>query len=167
LPIAETRRGNISAYIPTNLISITDGQIYLSADLFNQNIKPAIDVGLSVSRVGGAAQTPIMRQVSGQLKLTLAQYEEVAHFARFGAEIDRATQQQINRGLRLREVLKQPAFRPLSLAQQVLILYAVDHGYLDEVPIEEIAHYEEDLWYFARREHLGVIRAIEEHKRLD
>ncbi len=167
LPIAETRRGNISAYISTNLISITDGQIYLNADLFNQNIKPAIDVGLSVSRVGGAAQTPIMRQVSAQLKLTLAQYEEVAHFARFGAEIDRATQQQINRGLRLREVLKQPAFQPLPLARQVLILYAVDHGYLDDVPIEEIAHYEENLWHFARREYLGVIRAIEEQKRLD
>jgi F-type H+-transporting ATPase subunit alpha len=130
LPIVETRRGNIQAYIPTNLISITDGQIYLSPDLFNQGIKPAIDVGLSVSRVGGAAQTSVMRKVSGRFKLALAQYEEVAHFARFGTEIDelQATRQQIVRGERLREALKQPAYSPLSLAQQVLILYAADRG---------------------------------------
>ncbi|MFH1086000.1 MAG: F0F1 ATP synthase subunit alpha, partial [Chloroflexota bacterium] len=119
LPIIETRRGNIHGYVPTNLISITDGQIYLDADLFNQNLKPAIDVGLSVSRVGGAAQTPIMRQVSGQIKLDLAQYAEIAHFARFGAEIDRATQQQITRGQHLQEPLRQTAYEPRSLAQQV------------------------------------------------
>ena len=167
LPIVETRRGNIQAYIPTNLISITDGQIYLSPDLFNQNIKPAIDVGLSVSRVGGAAQAPIMRSVSGQLKLALAQYEEVAHFARFGAEIDRATRQLITRGTRLREVLKQPAYSPLSLPQQILILYAAGRGYLDDLPLEEIARYERELWQYAQREYLGVIRRIVEQQTLD
>lgn len=167
LPIVETRRGNITAYIPTNLISITDGQIYLSPELFNQNIRPAVDVGLSVSRVGGAAQTPIMRKVSGQLKLTLAQYEEVAHFARFGAEIDRATRQQITRGLRLREALKQPAYAPLSLAQQILILYAAGQGHLDELPLEQVPIYETQLWEYAQREYRGVIRRIEEQHVLD
>ena len=166
LPIVETRRGNIQAYIPTNLISITDGQIFLSPELFNQDIKPAVDVGLSVSRVGGAAQTPIMRSVSGQLKLMLAQYEEVAHFARFGAEIDRATRQQITRGLRLRDTLRQKAYSPLSLAQQVLILYAAAEGYLDEVPLEEIARYEASLWVFAQGEYRSVIRRIEESAEL-
>ena len=167
LPIIETRRGNIQAYIATNLISITDGQIYLSPELFNQNIKPAIDAGLSVSRVGGAAQAPIMRQVSGQLKLSLAQYEEVAHFARFGAEIDRATRQQIARGTRLREVLKQAAYSPLSLPQQILILYAAGQGHLDDLPLEDVARYELKLWEYAQREHRGVIRRITEGHRLD
>ncbi len=167
LPIVETRRGNITAYVPTNLISITDGQIYLSPELFNQNIKPAIEAGLSVSRVGGAAQTPIMRRVSGQLKLMLAQYEEVAHFARFGAEIDRATRQQITRGLRLREVLKQPAYSPLSLSQQVLILYAVGEGYLDEVELDQITRFEQDLWEFAQREYPGVVRRIAVDQKMD
>jgi len=142
LPMVETRRGNITAYIPTNLISITDGQIYLTPELFNQNVKPAIDVGLSVSRVGGTAQTPIMRKISGQLKLTLAQYQEVAHFARFGAEIDRTTRQQITRGERLREVLKQPAYAPLPLARQVLILHAAGQGYLDDLPLSQVSRYD-------------------------
>jgi F-type H+/Na+-transporting ATPase subunit alpha len=167
LPIVETRRGNITAYVPTNLISITDGQIYLSPELFNQNIKPAIEAGLSVSRVGGAAQTPIMRRVSGQLKLMLAQYEEVAHFARFGAEIDRATRQQITRGLRLREVLKQPAYSPLSLSQQVLMLYAVGEGYLDEVELDQIARFEQELWVFAQREYPSVVRRIAVDQEMD
>jgi F-type H+/Na+-transporting ATPase subunit alpha len=167
LPIVETRRGNITAYVPTNLISITDGQIYLSPELFNQNIKPAIEVGLSVSRVGGAAQTPIMRRVSGQLKLMLAQYEEVAHFARFGAEVDRATRQQITRGLRLREVLKQPAYSPLSLPQQVIILYAVGEGYLDEVELDQIARFEQELWVFAQREYPSVVRRIAVDQEMD
>jgi len=167
LPIVETRRGNISAYIPTNLISITDGQIYLSPELFNQGYKPAIDVGLSVSRVGGAAQTSIMRRVSGQLKLSLAQYEEVAHFARFGTEIDRATRRQITRGERLREVLKQEAYAPLSLARQVLILHAADGGYLDELPVEQVSRYEAELWAHAQREYRSVIRRIDEEQALD
>jgi F-type H+/Na+-transporting ATPase subunit alpha len=167
LPIVETRRGNISAYIPTNLISITDGQIYLSPELFNQGFKPAIDVGLSVSRVGGAAQTNVMRKVSGQLKLSLAQYEEVAHFARFGTEIDRATRRQITRGERLREVLKQEAYAPLPLARQVLILYASGGGYLDELPVEQVSRFEAELWAHAQRGHRGVIRRIEEEQDLD
>ena len=166
LPIVETRRGNISAYIPTNLISITDGQIFVNAELFNENIKPAVDVGQSVSRVGGAAQTQIMRRVSGQLRLTLSQYEEVAHFARFGTEIDRATRQQITRGERLREVLNQPPYQPLPLARQVLILRAVDLGYLDEVPVEQIGRYEQELWEYTLREQRSVIRAIEESRRM-
>lgn len=166
LPIIETRRGNISAYIPTNLISITDGQIYLSPELFNQGVRPAVDVGLSVSRVGGAAQTPIMRQVSGQLKLSLAQYEEVAHFARFGTEIDRATQQQISRGERLREVLKQSAYEPLELWQQVTIIYAATRGYLDELELHQIRDYERGLWQYARREYRSVTRRIEEDRDL-
>jgi len=166
LPIVETRRGNITAYIPTNLISITDGQIYLTPDLFNQNIKPAIDVGLSVSRVGGAAQTPIMRKISGQIKLILAQYQEVAHFARFGAEIDRATRQQITRGERLREVLKQPAYEPLPLSRQILILYAADQGYLDDLPLQEVGRYERELWRYAQREGREVVRRIEDERDL-
>jgi len=155
LPIVETQRGNITSYIPTNLISITDGQIYLSPDLFNQNV------------VGGAAQTPIMRKVSGQLKLMFAQYQEVADFARFGAEIDRTTQQQITRGLRLQEALKQPNYRPLSLAQQILLLYAVGQGYLDDLPAEQVGSYERELWTYIQREHRSVIRRIEDRKDLD
>jgi len=167
LLVVETRRGNISAYIPTNLISITDGQIFLSAELFNQGVRPAIDVGQSVSRVGGAAQTPIMRQISGQLKLALAQYEEVAHFARFGTEVDRATRQQIARGERLREVLKQPVGEPLSLSRQVLILYAANQGYLDELAVEDVRRYERALCDHVEREHRSIVRRIEEEQTLD
>ncbi|MGC9358773.1 MAG: F0F1 ATP synthase subunit alpha [Anaerolineae bacterium] len=166
LPIIETRRGNIQAYIPTNLISITDGQIYLDPDLFNQDIKPAVDAGQSVSRVGGAAQAPIMRRVSSQVKLALAQYEEVAHFARFGSEIDPTTQEQIVRGERLREVLKQPAHKPLPLAQQVLAFFAANRGFLDHLPTEQVASFEESLWEYAQREHPAVIRSIDEEQEL-
>ena len=167
LPIVETQRGNITAYVPTNLISITDGQIYLSPELFNQNIKPAVDVGLSVSRVGGAAQTPIMRRISSGFKLTLSQYEEIAHFARFGAEVDRTTRQQITRGLHLREALKQPAHAPKSLAQQVIILYAAGEGYLDDLPLEQVAAFEEGLWQFAQQRYPGAIRRILIEKAFD
>jgi F-type H+/Na+-transporting ATPase subunit alpha len=166
LPIVETRRGNISAYIPTNLISITDGQIYLSPELFNQGIRPAVDVGLSVSRVGGAAQSSIMRKVSGRLKLDLAQYEEVAHFARFGTEIDRTTRQQIARGVRLREALKQPAYAPLSLAQQILVLYAVSQGYMDEIELDQVGRFGDELWAYAQREYRAAIHSIEEQRDL-
>ncbi len=166
LPIVETQRGNISAYIPTNLISITDGQIYLDPELFNANIRPAIDVGESVSRVGGEAQTEIMRRASGQLKLALSQYEEVAHFARFGTEIDRATQQQIVRGERLREVLKQPAYNPLPLARQVLILRAVDLGYLDEIAVEDVNRYEQALWEYVNEQNRRLVRSIEDELRM-
>ena len=167
LPLVETQRGNIQAYIPTNLISITDGQLYLSPDLFNENIKPAVDIGLSVSRVGGAAQTPIIRRLSGNLKLDLAQYDEVARFARFGAEIDRATQQQIARGVRLRQVLKQAPHSPVSLEQQALILFAANGGYLDDLEADDITRYERELWDFAQREYRGIVRRIREVKDLD
>jgi len=162
LPIVETRRGNIQGYVPTNLISITDGQIYLSPELFNQGFKPAIDVGLSVSRVGGAAQSSIMRKISSQFKLLLAQYDEVAHFARFGTEIDRTTQQQITRGLRLREALKQPVHRPLPLARQVLVLFAAGQGHLDALPLERVADYEQALWVHVQRHHRWLIGRVEE-----
>lgn len=164
MPIVETRRGNISAYIPTNLISITDGQIYLDPDLFNQGSKPAIDIGQSVSRVGGSAQTQAMRRVSGQLRLTLSQYEEVAHFSRFGTEIDRATRQQLVRGERLRRVLRQPPYEPLPLAREILILLAVDLGYLDEVDVDDIERYEIGLWTHMERTAPRALRSIaEEH----
>lgn len=162
LPIVETQGGNISAYIPTNLISITDGQIYLTPELFNQGIRPAIDVGQSVSRVGGEAQTNIMRRVSSRLKLSLAQYEEVEQFARFGAEIDRSTRQQLVRGERLREALKQKPLSPLPLARQVLILRAVDQGYVDDVPVDALRDYEEKLWHYAQRNHPAMMRSIQD-----
>ena len=145
LPLVETRRGNISAYIPTNLISITDGQIALDADLFNRGIKPAVNVGQSVSRVGGAAQTAAMRAVARHLRLELAQFEEVARFARFGTEVDEATRRQIRRGERLRAALKQPAHRPLSLAAQVAILLVAVEGFLDDVPAEDVPAFESGL----------------------
>jgi F-type H+-transporting ATPase subunit alpha len=145
LPIVEMQRGNLAAYIPTNLISISDGQIVLDADLFNRGVKPAVDVGRSVSRVGGAAQTAAMRDVARHLRLDLAQFEEVARFARFGAEIDEATQHQIQRGERLRAVLTQPAHRPLSLAAQVVILLAATGGYLDDVAAEDVPAIESEV----------------------
>jgi F-type H+-transporting ATPase subunit alpha len=166
LPIVETRRGNISAYIPTNLISITDGQIYLSPELFNQNFRPAIDIGQSVSRVGGAAQTQAMRRVSGQLRLTLSQYEEVAHFSRFGTEVDRATRQQLVRGERLRRVLTQPPNAPLSLSRQVLTLLAIDLGHVDEVTAEDVERYDAGLWTYSERNAPRALRAVEEERRL-
>ncbi|MFO7696907.1 MAG: F0F1 ATP synthase subunit alpha [Anaerolineae bacterium] len=166
LPIVETRRGNISAYIPTNLISITDGQIYLSPELFNQNFRPAIDIGQSVSRVGGAAQTQAMRRVSGQLRLTLSQYEEVAHFSRFGTEVDRATRQQLVRGERLRRVLTQPPNAPLSLVRQVLTLLAIDLGHVDEVSTEDVERYDAGLWTYSERNAPRALRAVEEERRL-
>jgi F-type H+-transporting ATPase subunit alpha len=145
LPIVETQRGNVSAYIPTNLISICDGQIVLDFEMFNRGIKPAVNVGQSVSRVGGTAQTEAMRQVSGMLKLELAQYEEVARFTRFGTQVDEATRQQIRRGERLRAALRQPAHQPLSLGAQIAILLAVSEGILDVVEVRDIAAFEQNL----------------------
>jgi F-type H+-transporting ATPase subunit alpha len=143
LPIVETQRGNISAYIPTNLISITDGQIVLDTDLFNRNVRPAVDVGQSVSRVGGAAQTSAMREVAGKLKLDLAQYQEVSRFARFGTEVDEATQRQIQRGVRLEAALKQPEHEPMSPSQMIIVLFAASGGYLDEVSPGDVSTFEE------------------------
>jgi len=142
LPIAETQQGNVSAYIPTNLISITDGQIILDTDLFNQGFKPAVDVGRSVSRVGGAAQVESMRKVAANLRLELSQYEEVRRFAQFGTDVDEATRQQIRRGERWQRVLMQPPHQPLSLAQELLVLRAASEGYLDDIPTQDIAAFE-------------------------
>ena len=153
LPVVEMRRGNIAAYIPTNLISISDGQIVLDADLFNRGVKPAVNVGLSVSRVGGAAQTEAMREVASELRLELAQFEEVARFARFGAEVDEATQRQIRRGERLRAVLRQPANRPLPLAAQVVILLAAAEGFLDGIAPEDVPAFESELLDRLQAEH--------------
>jgi len=160
LPIVETKQGNLSAYIPTNLISITDGQIMLDVDLFNRGVKPAVNAGLSVSRVGGAAQTEAMHDVVGSLRLELAQFEEVARFARFGTEVDEATKRQIRRGERLRAVLTQPAHRPLSLAAQVVILLAATEGLLDQVPPEDVPAFETKLLAHVKDEHPGLLQQI-------
>ncbi len=160
LPIVEIQRGNLSAYIPTNLISITDGQIVLDSDLFNQGIKPAVDVGRSVSRVGGAAQTSAMRSVAGDLRLELAQFEEVARFARIGTEVDEATQRQIERGKRLQTVLTQPVNQPLHMAAQVVILFATTQGYLDEIPLGEINTFEKELLAHFEHEYPQIFAQI-------
>ncbi len=141
LPIIETQAGDLSAYIPTNVISITDGQIFLEADLFNQGVRPAINVGNSVSRVGGSAQIRAMRQVAGSLRLDLAQYRELAAFAQFGSDLDQATQKQLNRGRRLTEILKQPQYHPLPVEKQVAIIFAATNGYLDGIPVEQVRQY--------------------------
>ena len=157
LPIVEMQRGNIASYIPTNLISISDGQVVLDAGLFNRGVKPAVNVGLSVSRVGGAGQTAAMRGVAGKLRLELAQFEEVARFARFGAEVDEATQRQIRRGERLRAVLTQPAHRPLSLSAQVVVLLAATEGYFDDVALEDVPAFENGLLARLEVEHPGLL----------
>ena len=167
LPIVETQRGNISAYIPTNLISITDGQIVLDTELFNRNVRPAVDVGRSVSRVGGAAQVAAMREVAGKLKLDLAQYQEVARFARFGTEVDEATRRQIQRGLRLEAALKQPEHHPLSLAEQVLVLMAATGGYLDDVAPEDVPAFERQILSRFRAEYPGQYEEINRTGELD
>ena len=146
LPIIETQAGDVSAYIPTNVISITDGQVYLEPNLFFAGVRPAINVGLSVSRVGGAAQCKAMKQVAGTLRLDLAQYRELAAFAGFGSDLDKATQQQLHRGERLVEILKQPQYNPLSMEKQVSILYAGTRGFLDDIPVNMLAEYEEQLY---------------------
>ena len=157
LPIIETQAGNISAYIPTNLISITDGQIYLTTQLFNQNIRPAIDVGLSVSRVGGAAQNNAMRAVSRHLSLDIAQFLELQIFARFGTELDKATRDQLARGERVRAILTQPQYEPIPVAQQVVMIYAAGQGYLDDVPIEQVHDFKRLLIDFLRQQCSGLL----------
>lgn len=145
LPVIETQAGDVSAYIPTNVISITDGQIFLETELFYRGIRPAINVGLSVSRVGSAAQLKAMKQVCGSLKLELAQYREVAAFAQFGSDLDAATQYLLNRGARLTEVLKQPQYSPIPIEKQIVVIYAAVKGFLDQVPISSIGQYEQEL----------------------
>src|SRR5205809_7381151 len=148
LPIIETQAGDLSAYIPTNVISITDGQIFLESDLFNQGVRPAINVGNSVSRVGGSAQIKAMRQVAGSLRLDLAQYRELAAFAQFGSDLDKATQSQLHRGQRLVEILKQPQYQPLPVEKQVAIIYAGTNGYLDGIAVDKLREYENSLYRF-------------------
>jgi F-type H+-transporting ATPase subunit alpha len=167
LPIIETQAGDLSAYIPTNVISITDGQIFLESDLFHQGVRPAINVGNSVSRVGGSAQIKAMRQVAGTLRLDLAQYRELAAFAQFGSDLDKSTQQQLNRGARLVEILKQGQYSPLSVAQQVVIIYAGTNGFLDPVPVAAVGKYQAALATFMETKRPGILQAIAEKKTLD
>jgi F-type H+-transporting ATPase subunit alpha len=148
LPIIETQAGDVSAYIPTNVISITDGQIYLETDLFNSGVRPAVNVGLSVSRVGGAAQIKAMKQVAGTLKLDLAQYRELAAFSQFGSDLDKVTQNQLNRGQRLTELLKQPQFQPLPTEKQIILIFAGTNGYLDDLKVEQIHAFEVGLYKY-------------------
>jgi len=167
LPIIETQAGDVSAYVPTNVISITDGQIYLETDLFYSGVRPAINVGLSVSRVGGAAQIKAMKQVAGQLRLDLAQYREMAAFAQFGSDLDEATQAQLARGERLVELLKQDQYRPLSATQQVLSLFAGVRGLVDDVPVADIKKFETGFLTFMEEKHSDIIDTIEKAKKLD
>ena len=167
LPIVETQEGDYSAYIPTNIISITDGQIYLQTDLFFSGFRPAMNVGLSVSRVGGAAQTPAMKQVAGMLRLDLAYYTELQAFAQFATELDRTTRAQLDRGARMMELLKQPQYQPLSMAEQVVVIYAGTQGYTDALPVDRVAAFGRDLLRFVRESHPGVIAAIRTTGRLE
>jgi len=167
LPIIETQSGDVSAYVPTNVISITDGQIYLEADLFNSNVRPAVNVGLSVSRVGSSAQTKAMRQVAGRLKIDLSQFQSLEAFASFGgAELDKSTRDQLNRGKRIVEVLKQPVFSPMSLDKQVTILYSVVNGYLDDIPLEKVSAFEKGFLKYLEATHAGLLSTISVKKEL-
>jgi F-type H+-transporting ATPase subunit alpha len=167
IPIIETQAGDVSAYIPTNVISITDGQIYLESDLFNANVRPAVNVGLSVSRVGGNAQIRAMRQVAGTLRLELAQYRNLAAFAQFGSDLDRASLAQLNRGARLVEILKQAQYLPLPVEKQIMIIFSGTDGYLDDIPVEQCRKFEEELYRFVENAHPGVLGQIREQKKLD
>jgi F-type H+/Na+-transporting ATPase subunit alpha len=167
LPVIETQAGDVSAYIPTNVISITDGQVYLEPNLFNAGVRPAINVGLSVSRVGGAAQVKAMKQVAGTLRLDLAQYRELAAFAQFGSDLDKATQRKLNRGARMVELLKQPQYQPQPVQEQVSILYAGTRGFLDEIPIEEVRKFETEFLDFMRNSKSDILNAIKTKQVLD
>ncbi len=167
LPIIETQAGDVSAYIPTNVISITDGQIYLESDLFFSGVRPAINVGLSVSRVGGAAQTKAMKQVAGTLRLNLAQYREMAAFAQFGSDLDKATQMQLARGERLVEILKQPQYRPMGFEKQVLVIFAANNGYVDDYPVGALRKYESELLAFFDNRQADVLAELRDKKQID
>jgi F-type H+-transporting ATPase subunit alpha len=166
LPIIETLLGDVSAYVPTNVISITDGQIYLESNLFNAGIRPGVNVGISVSRVGGAAQTKAMRQVAGRLRLDMASYRELAAFAQFGSDLDKATQGQLNRGRRMQEILKQPQYAPVSLEHQVMVIFAGTQGYADEVPVEKMRQWELDLIKFLDQSYPELGKDIVEKKQI-
>jgi F-type H+-transporting ATPase subunit alpha len=166
LPIIETLEGEVSAYIPTNVISITDGQIYLQPDLFNAGVRPAIDVGISVSRVGGKAQIPAMKQIAGGLRLDLAAFRELEAFAQLGTELDKATQSQLDRGYRMVEILKQPQFKPMNVVDQILIIYAGTKGFLDKVPIKQVQTWEEQFLRFIRERHPDIRNRIMKERKL-
>jgi len=167
LPIIETQAGDVSAYIPTNVISITDGQIFLAADLFYSGIRPAINVGLSVSRVGGSAQIKTMKQVAGTLRLDLAQYREMAAFSQFGSELDKATQAQLARGIRMVELLKQEQYKPMSVADQVISIYAGVNGFIDNVPVNKIREFEKDLMAYIKEKHAAIRDEVKSKKKID
>jgi F-type H+-transporting ATPase subunit alpha len=166
LPFIETQAGDVSAYIPTNVISITDGQIYLETDLFYAGVRPAINVGLSVSRVGGKAQTKAMKKVAGRLRLDLAQYRELAAFAQFGSDLDKATQMQLTRGERMVEILKQDQYKPLPLAKQVMIIFAGGKGYLDDLPATAIKQFEQEFYQFIETKYPDIEKEINDVKDL-
>jgi F-type H+-transporting ATPase subunit alpha len=167
LPFIETQAGDVSAYIPTNVISITDGQIYLQTDLFNSNIRPAIDVGISVSRVGGNAQIKAMRQVAGGLRLSLAQYRALAAFAQMGSELDKASMAQLTRGARMVEILKQGQYSPIPVEKQVAIIFAGTNGVLDDLPVDQIRAFEQELYRFLENAHPAILTTIKEKKTID
>ena len=167
LPIIETQAGDVSAYIPTNVISITDGQIFLETGLFFQGIRPAINVGLSVSRVGGAAQTKAMKKVAGSIKLELAQYREMAAFAQFGSDLDASTQKLLNRGARLTELLKQPQFSPMPFEEQTVSIFAGTNGYLDKVAVDRVTEYEAEMLSWMRAENGDILRDIRETEKFE
>jgi F-type H+-transporting ATPase subunit alpha len=167
LPIIETQAGDVSAYIPTNVISITDGQIFLTTDLFFSNVRPAVDAGISVSRVGGNAQIKAMKQVAGPLRLSLAQYRELEAFAQFGSELDAATQRELARGARTVEVLKQPQYSPVPVERQVAIIFAATNGFLDDVEVKSIRKWEADFLSYLEAQHPAVLQGIRTKRTLD
>jgi F-type H+/Na+-transporting ATPase subunit alpha len=167
LPVIETQAGDVSAYIPTNVISITDGQIFLESDLFYAGIRPALNVGLSVSRVGSSAQTKAMKRVAGRLKLEFSQFRELAAFAQFGSELDASTQRQLNRGQRIQEILKQPQYQPVALDKQIMSLYAVTNGFVDNVPVAEVKNWERDMHAYMDSSHPEIGQSITRSKQLD
>jgi F-type H+/Na+-transporting ATPase subunit alpha len=167
LPVIETQAGDVSAYIPTNVISITDGQIYLESDLFNAGIRPAINVGISVSRVGSAAQTKAMRSVAGQLRLDMAQYRDLAAFAQFASDLDKSTRASLERGQRMTELLKQPQYEPMSVAKQVIVLFAGARGFADDVPVEKVTEFERSLLRYMDQSHPEIEQAITEKRAID
>ena len=167
LPVVETQAGDYAAYIPTNVISITDGQIYLESDLFNSGVRPAISVGLSVSRVGGNAQIPAMKKVAGALRLNLAQHRELAAFAQFGSELDKSTQEQLTRGEKLIEILKQPQYEPAPVEEQVIIIYTAINGYLDDIPTDKVKDFQGKFLQHMRDKHSGIAAEIREKKKIE
>ena len=166
LPVIETQAGDVSAYIPTNVISITDGQIFLESDLFNAGVRPAVNVGISVSRVGGSAQIKAMKSVAGTIKLELAQYRELAAFAQFGSDLDKATLAQLNRGQRLVEVLKQGQYAPLSVEKQVASIWAATNGYIDDVPVPQVRRFEKEMLEYLEVNAPELLRGIKDTKTL-